>query len=212
MKWQILIPHMPHRHAKLIALLDVLAAQMQPGVEVVIYTDNLEASYAEKCQALADYATADYTSHLGNDDSVSPDFVPKILDAFDQDPDYVGFRVRYTEAGVRQQPVVHSLACGGWSDTPDGLYRDLMYYNPIRRTLADMVRFRGPFCDIEWGDDLRALECVKTEVFIDEELHYYQRDCSDNFHTNRQPMPADLIPEPPSVTTYPFIRHLDVNA
>lgn len=209
MKWQILIPHMPHRHAKLVELLDVLEAQMMPGVEVLIYTDNLEASYADKCQALADAATADYTSHLGNDDSVAPDFVPKILDALEQDPDYVGFRVRYTEAGVQQMPVIHSLQCGGWSDTPEGLYRDLMYYNPIRRELADMVRFRGPFCDIEWGDDLRALGCVKNEVFIDEELHYYQRNPADNFHTTRVPMPEDEIPPVPE---YSFVKHLEVHA
>lgn len=206
MRYQILIPHMPHRHAKLIDLLAVLAVQMQPDVEVLIYADNLEASYAEKCQALADASTADYTSHLANDDSVSPDFIPRIMEALDQDPDYVGFRVRYTEAGVRQQPVIHSLQCGGWSDTVEGLYRDLMYYNPIRRELAQMVRFRGPFCDTEWADDLRALGCVKTEVFIDDELHYYQRDSSDNFHTNRQPMPADQIPPLPR---QPFVRYLE---
>jgi hypothetical protein len=207
MRWQILCPHMPHRHAKLVALLDVLAGQMQPDVEVLIYTDNLDVSYAEKCQTLADAATADYTSHLANDDSVAPNFIPRILEALEQNPDYVGFRVRYTEGGVLQQPVIHSLKCGGWWDTPQELYRDLMYYNPIRRELAQQVRFRGPYCDVEWADDLRALGCVKTEVFIDDELHYYQRDSSDNFHTARQPMPADEIPPLP---TYPFVRHLEV--
>src|SRR5687767_6466339 len=32
MRYQILIPHIPHRHAKLLELLDVLAGQMRPGV------------------------------------------------------------------------------------------------------------------------------------------------------------------------------------
>ena len=200
-----MIPHIPHRHAKLVELLDILAAQMRPGVEVLIYTDNLQASYADKCQALADAATADYTSHLANDDSVAPTFVPRIMEALGQDPDYVGFKVRYTEAGVLQQPVIHSLKCGGWFENGGNLYRDLMYYNPIRRELADMVRFRGPYCDVEWADDLRATGCVKTEVFIDEELHYYRRDSSDNFHTNRQPVPeADI----PALPTFPFVRHM----
>jgi hypothetical protein len=83
------------------------------------------------------------------------------------------------------------------------LQRDLMYYNPIRRELAEQVRFRGQFCDVEWADDLRALGCVKTEVFIDDELHYYQRDPADNFHTNREPL--DDVPEIPD---YPFVSHL----
>lgn len=204
-RYQILIPHIPHRHAKLLDLLNVLEQQMRPGVQVLIYTDNLQVSYAQKCQALVDAADADYISHLANDDLVAPTFIPRILEALEQNPDYVGFRVRYTEAGVRQQPVIHSLACGCWSDTPDVLMRDLMYYNPIKLELARKVRFRGPYCDVEWADDLRALGCVKTEVFIDEELHYYQRDSSDNFHTPRQPMPEHLIPALPD---YPFVEHL----
>jgi hypothetical protein len=201
--WQILIPHIPHRHDKLLDLLDVLAAQMQPGVEVLIYTDNLDVSYTEKLQTLMDAATADYVSVLSNDDSVSPDFIPRVLQALEEWPDYVGFRVRYTEAGVPQAPVVHSLQCGGWSDG-EVLKRDLMYYNPIRRGLAQRVKFRGDFCDMEWADDLRALGCVRSEVFIDDELHYYQRDPADNFHTAREPMDEPL----PVIPDYPFVRHL----
>ncbi len=205
MRWQILIPHMPHRHDKLVQLLDVLEPQMMPGVEVLVYTDNLDVSYQEKCQTLADLSTADYTNHLGNDDSVAPDFIPRIMDAFRADPDYVGFKVKYTEAGQRMMPVVHSLKCGGWFDEPSLLRRDLMYYNPIRRELAQQVRFRGPFCDVEWADDLRALGIVKSEVFIDDEMLYYQRDSSDNFHTNRAPFPDDQMPALPE---YPFVRHI----
>src|SRR6185369_16979838 len=201
--WQILVPHIPHRHAKLLDLLDVLEAQMRPGVEVLIYTDNLEVSYTEKLQTLMDAATADYVSVMSNDDSVSPDFVPLITEALKSWPDYVGFRVRYTEAGVPQAPVIHSLRCGCWRDTPDILLRDLMYYNPIRRGLAQRVKFRGQFCDTEWADDLRAMGCVRTEVFIDQELHYYQRDPADNFHTTRVPME-----EMPVIPDYDFVRHL----
>jgi hypothetical protein len=87
-----------------------------------------------------------------------------------------------------------------------------MYYNAVRRDLAQMVRFRGPFCDTEWADDLRALGCVKTEVFIDEELYYYRRDSSDNFHTSRVPMPEDEIPDLPSTDTYPFVRYVPDHA
>lgn len=205
MRWQVLIPHMPHRHAKLVELLDVLAAQIQSGVEVIVYTDNLDVSYREKCQTLQDAATADYTSHLGNDDMVAPDFVPRILEAMGQDPDYIGFRVRYTEAGVLQQPVVHSMQEGGWWTDAQGHHRDFMYYNPIRRSIADRVKFRGAFCDVEWAEDIRALGVVNTEVFIDDEMLYYRRDNSDNFHTNRQPMPVGDIPELPE---YPFVRHI----
>src|SRR4051794_16942503 len=99
MRWQILIPHMPHRHDALVRLLDVLVDQVRPGVEVLVYTDNLDVSYREKLQTLYDAATAEYVSSLGNDDSVAPDFIPRILEAMETRPDYVGYRVRYTEGG-----------------------------------------------------------------------------------------------------------------
>jgi hypothetical protein len=82
-----------------------------------------------------------------------------------------------------------------------------MYYNPIRRELAQQVRFRGDFCDVEWGDDLRALGIVQNEVLIPDEMVYYQRNVADNFHTQRTPMPEDEIPELPE---YPFVKHLSV--
>lgn len=206
MRWQILIPTIPHRHAVLTELLGVLAAQMAPDVEVLIYHDNLEASYTEKLQALADAATADYTSHLADDDSVAPDFIPRILEAFTEDPDYVGFRVRYTEKGVEQLPVVHSLTGYGWYTTYTTIVRDLMYYNPIRRELAEEVRFRGRYCDMEWAEDLRKLGHVETQVFIDDQMLYYRHDSSNNFHTPRQPFPANEIPLPPM--DYPFVRYI----
>lgn len=206
MRWQILIPTIPHRHAKLVELLDVLERQMLSGVEVLIYHDNLEASYAEKLQALADAATADYTSHLADDDSVAPDFIPRITEALKDNPDYVGYMVRYTDNGVQQLPVIHSLRCFGWRNTPEAIVRDLMYYNPIRRELAEQVKFRGAYCDTEWADDLRYLGIVKTEVFIDTPMLYYRRNPADNFHTPRNPWPADEIPLPPM--DYPFVRYV----
>jgi hypothetical protein len=201
--WQILMTTIPHRHAKLAALLERLDAQMQPGVTALIYRDNLEVTYEQKLQALVDEAHAEYVSVLQCDDSVSADYVPRVLKALESRPDYVGYRVRYTEAGVRQMPVIHSLACGGWHDSPRQLQRDLCYFNPIRLELARQVRFRGPYCDTEWADDLRALRCVRTEEFIDDEIFWYQRDPADNFHTPRQPVPEDKIPDLPS---YPWLE------
>lgn len=205
MRWQVLIPHMPHRHDALVRLLECLAAQWDPAMQVVVFTDNLQLPYREKLQVLYDQATADYVSSLGNDDLVAPDFVPRILGALDGDPDYVGFRVRYTEGGVPQLPVVHSMQEGGWWTDAAGHHRDFMYYNPIRREIAQAIPFRGDYCDEEWAEDVRASRLVETEVFIDDELLYYQRDPGDNFHTDRRPLPREEIPPLPC---YPFVKHL----
>jgi hypothetical protein len=120
-------------------------------------------------------------------------------------PDYVGFRVRYTESGFRMKPVIHSLSCGGWDDGGPEYRRDLMYQNPVRREHAQQVRFRGLACDTEWADDLRALGIVRTEVFIDDEIFYYQRT-GDNIHVRKTPVPEDQLTPLPD---YPWVTYLE---
>jgi hypothetical protein len=204
--WQILIPTIPHRHAKLGSLLATLDAQMRPGVSVLVFRDNLAVSYPAKMQALMDATYAEYVSTLSDDDSVAPDFIPRCLEAMSTRPDQVGFRVRYTEGGVLQLPVIHSLQCGGWHENGTGYYRDIMHFNPVRRELAQRVRFRGLVCDVEFAQDLRELGIIRTEVFIDDEILYYMRDNSDNFHSPRQPMAEEDIPPLPSFPWCEFIN------
>lgn len=200
--WEILIPTIPHRHEKLLTLLETLDEQMRPEVRVIVWRDNLEHLYRDKLQGLMDAATAPYVSTLADDDSVSPDFIVRCLAAMETGPDYVGFRVRYTLDGVVKQSVVHSLKCPEWTEGAAVIYRDLMYYNPIRRELAQQARFRGDDCDREWANDLRALGFVKKEVFIDAELLYYQNSVRDNFYMHREPYPRSWIKPLP---TYPWL-------
>ena len=204
MRWQLLIPHMPHRHRELVELLERLAPQAMPGFEVVVFTDNLQLSYAEKLQTLYSVADADYVSSLGNDDLPHPEFVPRIMAALGGDPDYVGFRVRFTQDGMLQPVVIHSLRCPGWVDG-NPIQRDFTYFNPIRLELARRVRFTPPYCDREWGDDMRALGLELREVFLDFDAYEYRRRGGDNFHTHRSPLPADEIPPLPKL---PFVRHI----
>lgn len=205
MTWDILIAHIPHRHDKLVELLDALAPQIIPGVGVIIYHDNLEASYGEKCQALVEASSADYVSHLSNDDMVAHDFVEQITDALEEHPDYVGFMVRHTEDGVVQAPVFHSLDHDGWHNEPEAIYRDLCHFNPIRRSLSMRVRFAGGNdADRNWASDLRELRCVRSQVFIPMELLFYQHSPSDTFLTAREPYPLPV----PDLPDYPFVRYI----
>ena len=148
-----------------------------------MFRDNLQVGYGEKCQRLVDSSEADYVSFLDDDDWVADDFVPTIAEALEQQPDYVGFRVLFTEDGVPCMPVVHSLQYHGWANTPDGLYRDINHFNPIRRELALLGDWTGGnFADRRWAEQLRNLGVVRDEVFIDRELHHYRRSTTDTFH------------------------------
>lgn len=175
MTWDILIASIVHRTEMLTDLLAEFERQRVPGVGVRVCRDNLELSYGAKCQRLLDSSQADYVSFFDDDDWPAQDFVAAIMQALEEKPDYVGFRVRYTEDGILQLPVCHSLQYDGWENTEEALYRDIVHFNPIRRDLAIQGNWAGGVgADSAWADQLRELGCVKTEVFIDRELHEYR--------------------------------------
>lgn len=200
MTWDILICSIPHRDEMLTALLTELDRQHQPGVRVLVHRDNTDLQYGDKCQVLLEAATADYVSFLDDDDWIEPDFIETIMAALEQRPDYVGFNVDFTEDGIKQMPVYHSLQHAGWVNNPEALYRDIVHFNPIRRDLAVQSKWAGGCgADRHWADGLRALGIVKTEVYIDRELHHY-RHVGGSFT-----VPEPMAVMPPQPAGYPFV-------
>lgn len=199
--WDILMCSIPHRDEMLTDLLNELGRQYQPGVNILVCRDNIDLEYGDKCQKLLEAATSEYVSFLDDDDWIEPDFVQVIRRALEQHPDYVGFNVDFTEDGVKQVPVVHSLQHNGWVDNPEALYRDIVHFNPIRRDLALQSRWAGGCgADRHWADGLRNLGCVKTEVYIDRELHHY-RHVGGSFK-----VPERLADCPPQPDGFPFVK------
>lgn len=177
MLWDILICSIPHRTDQLTELLAEFERQLMPRVGVHVYRDNLNIEYGTKCQALLDSSTAEYVSFFDDDDWPAKDFVKTIVRALKKKPDYVGFNVQFTEDGMPQMPVYHSLQYDGWVNNPEALYRDIVHFNPIRRELAIQSRWEGGGgADIHWAAGLRALGCVETEVYIDRELYHYRHE------------------------------------
>ena len=205
--WDILTTSIPHRHDTLLLLLEELNRQVpgSDGVGVILYRDDLEVSYGDKTQALINASEADYVSSVDDDDMVAPDFVEKVMNAlFLDEPDYVGFRVRWTQNGVPCRPVVHSLAYSGWDDSGSELKRDITQFNPVRRELALLGTWEGGWqAERRWGDQLRASGKVKTETFIDQEMYYYQERPGNSFQADRKPLRtmADL-------PSYPWLRQI----
>jgi hypothetical protein len=206
MTWDILICSILHRTDMLDALLAELERQLVPGVGVIVFRDNLETVYGEKCQRLLDASTADYISFLDDDDWIAPDFIASIMDALLQEPDYVGFKVLYTQDGVPQMPVFHTLKYGGWVNNPEALYRDIVHFNPIRRDLAVQGKWEGgDGADRRWADQLRAIGCVKSEAYIDREMHHYRHRSFDTFTVAEKQAP---LVEHPVRPDYPFVQWL----
>jgi hypothetical protein len=212
--YDVLILSIPHRDALLRDLLAELDRQMQPGVGVIVYRDNLEARYPRKCRALIEASRADYASFIDDDDMVAPDFIARVTAALEERPDYVGFPVRWTIDGVQQVPVVHSLRYGGWRNHPDILVRDIVHFNPIRRELALAGSWDHPDgadhgADGHWAYTIRQTGLCRTEAWIDKEMYYYRFRSADSFLAPRSPLPADRIPPLPS---YPWLTAIGAEA
>ena len=177
MTWDILITSIVHRTDMLAELLREFARQTvdYPEVGIRVYRDNLEVEYGDKCQVLLDSSDAEYVSFFDDDDWPVDDFVESIVKALAEKPDYVGFDVHWTEDGEERYPVHHSLQYEGWYRGDDGLYRDIVHFNPIRRELAIQAPWGGGCgADARWADRLREIGCVKSEAYIDRELLHYR--------------------------------------
>jgi hypothetical protein len=192
--WDILIPTIPHRHDRLLALLAELDRQWQAGFGVIVYRDNLEHQVGAKRQVLLESSQAAYVSFVDDDDEVSPFFVPRLMSALSAGPDYVGFPVRCWDKGDPKHRAEHSLRYGGWHTWPEKLVRDFSHLNPMKRELALLGRFTGKDLeDFNWAEQIRATGRVRTEEWIPEIMYEYRFDIDDCHATKRQPLPAGQI-------------------
>lgn len=188
--WQVMITSIPHRHEKLLRLLEDLDRQAVPGFGAILYRDDLEEKYGQKTQAMSEAATADYISSVDDDDLLAPGAVEKIMTVLEDElPQYVGFNVRWTRDGQEQKPVIHSLACGGWRDKAERLERDITQFNPLRRDIALLGTWEGGYeAERRWSDQVRETGVLRYETFICENLYYYQETTTDTFSTSRKPL------------------------
>lgn len=201
--WDILICSIEERWALLASLLMVLARQVVPGVGVHVFVDNLTMKVGDKRQVLVESSKARYISFIDDDDMVAPNYVSAIREALRKTPDQVGFKVLWTTDGMPCLPVYHSLVHGGWDDAHNALYRDISHLNPIKRRLAKRIPFGGGnYEDRRWVDGMRALGCVKREVFIDEELYHYRFKNGDSHLIERAPY--EFV-QPRPVQQFPFV-------
>jgi len=201
--WDVLISTIPHRHQKLCLLLAELDRQRQPGFGVRLLRDNLERPMVDshvKRQELLESSAADYVCSLDDDDWVAPDYVSAIMEALEQEPDYVGFLVNVMRDGKQWRTATHSLEHGR-HETVDSLYiRDITHLNPMRREVALLASWRDVIDD-DWAAKIRDTGRLRTQVMIDRYLYLYRADTTDCFYTSRGPMPEPL----PQLPEYPWL-------
>lgn len=212
--WDLLICTIPHRHATLCELLSDLDYQITDSesdglVGAVLYRDNLTQDYGFKNQFMLEHSAAEYVSCIDDDDLLTPHAVARVTDALvHKRPDYVGFKVRWTQDGRPMPPVEHSLRHPAWANGEDRLLRSVMQFNPVRRKIALTGRWEGGYeAERRWQAGVLAAGQCKTEAWLDgEPVYWYRESQRDTFKSERKALPASQIPPLPR---YPWLTVLD---
>ena len=202
--WDVCISSILHRDAKLRELLAEFDSQWQPGFGVRLLRDNVQRPGIEshaKRHDLHHSSSADYICDVDDDDWIAPDYVKSIMRALALRPDYVGFQVNWTRAGVPHAIARHSLEYAGYQTGSVQWTRDITHLNPIRRELALLGDWVG-HTDEEWSAQLRESGQVKTQVMIDRVMYHYRASLDDSFYTPRSPwtFPLEPLPDYPWLT------------
>lgn len=150
-------------------------------IEILRYEDNKEAPIGLKRELLYKAAKGKYSFQLDDDDDISDDFIPMIMEAIEFDKDCITFQEKCTINGEYFSSN-HSLKYEGWGQNIDGFnyVRTPFMKSVIKTEIANSV----PIPHIRFGEDhewAKALKpYLKTEIHIDKDLYYYQHTSTDH--------------------------------
>ena len=174
-KLSILICSIKGRESSLNKLLVVLDKQKTDDVEILIEVDDKQISIGAKRNILLKRAKGDYISFVDDDDMVAEDYVSKILKAIETNPDCCGVEGYVIHKRRRKSSkFIHSIQYKEWFEKKGIYYRCPNHLSPVRRELA----LRVMFPNLSYGEDRiysnSLLKFLKTEVYIDGQIYYYQ--------------------------------------
>jgi glycosyltransferase involved in cell wall biosynthesis len=144
-------------------------------VKIIYLEDNKEMSIGVKRQLLLEKANTDYIVFFDSDDIAFDCYVQEIYKAIQWGFDCVGFEIKMTTNGEKEQVCCHSLSYPEWTENVDGYdyVRNVTHFNPVKRELALQVGFE----DIRFGEDFfysnKLTPLCKSEIRLYKKLFHY---------------------------------------
>ncbi len=182
----ICISSLRERSASLCALLQSLAAQDRADeVEVLVaidgrQADGLQTTTGAKRNQLVASARGLFVAHVDDDDTVSPRYIPTILDAIAQSPDASAILIRgeRLDSGKKVWEFTYDVATGIWPGPHqeqgpwDGggegvvVRRPPDHLCPVRTAIARAVPFedRRVNEDVEWSRAVAERLCTSARA------------------------------------------------
>ena len=147
-------------------------------VEVLSLYDDKSMPVGEKRNKLVLLASGKYISFIDDDDTISDDYINKILSSINNNPDCVGIKGVITFSGRNPKIFIHSIKYNKYFEQNGVYYRPPNHLNPIKREIALKFKFPLKNCgeDTDWAMDICKSNVLRTEVFIDDPIYYYLYD------------------------------------
>lgn len=179
-KLSILICSLEKRRRSLSELLKTLNPQINKYVEVLVETDNGQASIGAKRNHLLRQAKGEYVAFVDDDDMVSLDYVEKIFAAIKTSPDccsLMGEISHFMGPPKHRERVkqifLHSIEYDHWYEENGIYYRSPNHLNAIKRELALQIGFVPKNFGEDHDFSLRIQPLLKTEEKIEGTIYFY---------------------------------------
>lgn len=160
----------------------IKASRWASDVEVLHALDDGTQPIGQKRNQLIERASGRFVAFIDDDDEVSSDYITRICEALEENPDVdcIGIRGVITFRGSHPHVFIHSVRFNDYFSRHHTYYRPPYHLNPMRREVAAQYPFKHISYseDIDWALRIRRDGVLKTEVFIDSVLyHYRSRRC-----------------------------------
>ena len=178
-KLSILIPTLPKRNHMLDKLLQCLIAQHKGGQVEIVINDDVNATTGEKRNALIRQAKGEYIVFVDDDDEVTSDYIPKILEATQYGCDAIGISGFMTTDGQNKINWRISKNYPYKSVRENGREVYLRFNNhlsPIKREIALQFLFPDVSSgeDYAWAKAIHDSNAIKTEATVEGNIYHYK--------------------------------------
>ena len=170
----ILICSLNAREKMLNNVLDQLRKQKTSAVEILVEKDNGKMLIGDKRNLLLKNSTGKYVAFVDDDDEVSEDYIAKVLNAIQNEPDCCGLEGIVTTNGRRRRKFIHSLRYDRWFEKNGIYYRNPNHLNTIKRDIALKVGFSSKSHGEDRDFSMAVLPHLKTEEYIEGPIYFYK--------------------------------------
>lgn len=173
-KLSVLICSIKGRERLLQNLINMLRKQTTNEVEILIEIDSKEITIGAKRNILLKRARGDYICFIDDDDKVSNDYIPKILEAISTSPDCCSLTGEITFQKRRiSRTFIHSIKYNRWFEKGGMYYRCPNHLNTVKRELVLQIMFPKISIGEDRSYSTRLYPLLKTEEIIEGVIYYY---------------------------------------